>query len=45
MAKPEWGVKRTCTECHKRFYDLGRDPVTCPYCGAQFDPAQFSAPQ
>ena len=37
MAKPEWGVKRTCLSCAARFYDLGRTPIICPSCGAEFD--------
>lgn len=37
MPKPEWGVKRTCTSCRTRFYDLGRDPVVCPKCGTELD--------
>ena len=33
--KAERGTKRTCqnTECGSRFYDLNRDPITCPVCG------------
>ena len=33
--KAERGMKRKCqnTECGSRFYDLNRDPVTCPICG------------
>ncbi len=38
MAKPEWGVKRLCQSCATKFYDLGRSPITCPKCGAAFDP-------
>ncbi len=38
MAKPEWGVKRLCQSCATKFYDLGRSPITCPQCGARFDP-------
>lgn len=34
MAKPEWGLKRLCPSCGARFYDLLRDPVPCPACGA-----------
>lgn len=32
--KAERGTKRTCQnpECGSRFYDLGRDPITCPVC-------------
>ena len=38
MAKPEWGAKRICNSCGTRFYDLMRDPIVCPNCGAEFDP-------
>lgn len=37
MAKPEWGVKRTCLSCGARFYDLMRSPILCPACGVEFD--------
>jgi len=32
--KLERGTKRTCQnpECRSRFYDLNRDPITCPIC-------------
>ena len=30
------GMKRTCPECSARFYDLNRDPIECPKCGAKF---------
>jgi uncharacterized protein (TIGR02300 family) len=33
MPKDEWGVKRICPKCASRFYDLQRDPMTCPECG------------
>lgn len=31
----ERGTKRTCqsSSCGARFYDLNRDPITCPMCG------------
>ena len=38
MAKPEWGIKRTCQACGKKFYDLNKSPIICPSCGAEFDP-------
>jgi uncharacterized protein (TIGR02300 family) len=38
VAKPEWGVKRTCQSCGARFYDLLRSPITCPKCGAIVEP-------
>ena len=34
MAKPEWGTKRLCQSCGERFYDLKRNPITCPNCEA-----------
>jgi uncharacterized protein (TIGR02300 family) len=38
LAKPEWGSKRTCSSCGARFYDLRRDPITCPICTTVYDP-------
>ncbi|HYG89272.1 MAG TPA: TIGR02300 family protein [Azospirillum sp.] len=38
MAKPEWGIKRTCPNCGARYYDLRRALPVCPMCGAAFDP-------
>lgn len=39
MAKPELGTKRTCPNCGKKYYDLNRDPITCPSCGTVFEVA------
>ena len=41
MAKPEWGRKRTCQVCGKKFYDLNKSPIICPSCGAEFDPNDY----
>ena len=39
MAKPEWGRKRTCQVCGKKFYDLNKSPIICPCPEAvEFDP-------
>lgn len=38
MAKPEWGIKRICPNCGTRYYDMRKDPPTCPSCGTVFDP-------
>lgn len=38
MAKPEWGVKRTCQSCGARFYDLMRSPIVCPKCDSVVEP-------
>jgi uncharacterized protein (TIGR02300 family) len=38
VAKSNWGLKRTCQSCATRFYDLGKDHIACPKCGAEFDP-------
>jgi uncharacterized protein (TIGR02300 family) len=34
------GTKRTCqnAECGVRFYDLARDPISCPICHSAFVP-------
>ena len=37
MTKVEWGTKRICPNCGTRYYDMRRDPVMCPKCGAPFD--------
>lgn len=42
MPKEEWGVKRVCPKCSVRFYDLQKDPMTCPACGASFDVASLT---
>ena len=34
--KAQRGTKRTCQSCESRFYDLNRDPITCPLCEAPF---------
>ena len=41
MAKPEWGLKRTCQVCGKKYYDLNKSPIICPYCGTEFDPNHY----
>ena len=39
------GTKRTCqmSECGSRFYDLNRDPITCPICGSIYEIASNPA--
>lgn len=32
------GTKRVCQACATRFYDLSRDPIVCPSCGAHHLP-------
>ena len=41
MAKPEWGRKRTCQVCGKKYYDLNKSLIICPSCGAEFDPNHY----
>lgn len=42
VTKPNWGLKRTCQSCGVKFYDLEKDPIVCPKCGAEFDPEVVS---
>lgn len=36
MVKAELGTKRTCPNCAARFYDLLKNPITCPKCNTSF---------
>jgi uncharacterized protein (TIGR02300 family) len=36
VAKADLGIKRQCQSCGAKFYDLKRDPITCPKCSAVF---------
>ena len=38
MVDPKLGTKRVCESCGAKFYDLNKQPVTCPKCGHSFDP-------
>src|SRR5215813_14391635 len=37
VANPELGTKRLCASCGAKFYDLNKDPITCPKCGTVFE--------
>ena len=41
MAKVDLGTKRVCPECEAKFYDLGKNPATCPMCQHSFDPSEL----
>ena len=45
LAKPNWGLKRTCLSCGDRFYDMKRDPIVCPTCEAVLDPLALVRPR
>ncbi len=30
------GLKRICASCGAKFYDMGKSPIICPACGAEF---------
>jgi len=45
LAKPEWGLKRTCLSCGARFYDMQRNPIVCPTCETEFDPLALVRPR
>ena len=38
MAKPELGIKRVCSSCAAKFYDLNKHPIVCPKCATVFAP-------
>ncbi len=42
MVKPEWGMKRICPSCGTRYYDLRRESILCPKCGAAYDSETLS---
>ena len=42
VSKSEWGTKRACLSCGTKFYDLRRNPITCPSCSAIFVPEAAS---
>ncbi len=44
MAKPEWGAKHRCSSCNKAFYDMLRNPITCPSCGKEHVPEKLLKP-
>lgn len=37
MSKAEWGLKRICPSCGKRYYDMKKNPPICPACKTSFD--------
>lgn len=43
--KADRGTKRSCQnpQCGSRFYDLNRDPITCPICGTEYQLAASAA--
>ncbi len=45
MVKAELGQKRVCNSCAAKFYDLNKDPIICPKCGAEFDASAVIKPR
>jgi uncharacterized protein (TIGR02300 family) len=43
ISKATRGTKRVCQSCEVRFYDLSRDPIVCPACGAKYALAAMPA--
>jgi len=43
VAKAELGTKRLCASCGAKFYDLNKDPITCPKCSAVFQVAVLTS--
>jgi uncharacterized protein (TIGR02300 family) len=42
VGKARRGAKRVCQACEVRFYDLCRQPIVCPSCGAHYTPVPQS---
>jgi uncharacterized protein (TIGR02300 family) len=42
VAKPELGLKRQCMSCGAKFYDLNKNPITCPKCSTPFQATAVS---
>lgn len=38
MTKAELGMKRICSNCNLRFYDLHKTPIVCPTCETILQP-------
>ena len=45
MAEAEWGSKRRCLSCGAAFYDLNKQPIICPKCGAEHHPEALLKPK
>lgn len=45
MGSKDWGLKRICHECRVPFYDLKKDPITCPKCNVEYDEEKAMAAQ
>ncbi|MGJ3260069.1 MAG: TIGR02300 family protein [Rhodospirillales bacterium] len=45
MVKPDWGKKLTCPSCGAKFYDLKKDPATCPKCETQVEAQPILKPR
>jgi uncharacterized protein (TIGR02300 family) len=42
VAKTELGGKHQCQSCGTKFFDLNKDPITCPKCGTVFQPVALA---
>lgn len=40
MASQSLGKKRACPSCDAHFYDLNKNPASCPKCTHSFDPTE-----
>ena len=44
VANPALGTKRLCASCGAKFYDLNKDPIQCPKCGAVYEIVMATRP-
>ena len=45
MVKPDWGKKLTCPSCGAKFYNMNKDPATCPKCETKVEAQPILKPR
>jgi uncharacterized protein (TIGR02300 family) len=43
VPRPEIGIKRQCTHCGAKFFDLMKSPIVCPKCGTVYEVSSMPA--
>jgi len=45
VVKPDWGKKLTCPSCGAKFYNMNKDPATCPKCETKVEAQPILKPR